>query len=179
LPGAQASNNSGHDLGALQFGLQNGRRTADDVTDIVLRMGRELADVAYTPAGEAVPLRHALRCGSAIYPATPPSLCSDSRVTAVLQGTDWIEPDLQPSIGDPLGALNNTADSGNDRILTRGSRSSPRNTRFRVKAAKIRPASRALATLRNHLWRQAERYAAQSLINRFGRAVALTARPKQ
>ncbi|HEY9402670.1 MAG TPA: DUF4331 family protein [Pyrinomonadaceae bacterium] len=117
LPGAQASNNSGHDLGALQFGLQNGRRTPDDVTDIVLRLGRELADVCYTPAGEALPGRRCLRCQSAAFPATPPSICSDARVTAVLQGTDFIEPDTAPSIGDPLGAINNTADSGNDRQL--------------------------------------------------------------
>lgn len=117
LPGAQASNNGGNDLGAFQFGLQNGRRTPDDVTDIVLRLGRELADVAYTPAGEAVANRHALRCVSVAFPATPPSPCSDSRVTAVLQGTDWIEPDTAASLGDPLGALNNTADSGNDRFL--------------------------------------------------------------
>ncbi len=117
LPGAQASNNGGNDLGAFQFGLQNGRRTPDDVTDIVLRLGRELADVCYTPAGEAIAGRRCLRCVSAAFPATPPSPCSDSRVTAVLQGTDFIEPDLATSIGDPLGALNNTADSGNDRLL--------------------------------------------------------------
>jgi len=117
LPGAQASNNGGNDLGALQFGLQNGRRTADDVTDIILRLGRELVDVCYTPAGEALPGRRCLRCGSAAFPATPPSACSDARVTAVLQGTDFIEPDTAPSIGDPLGALNNVADSGNDRML--------------------------------------------------------------
>jgi hypothetical protein len=81
------------------------------------RLGRELADVAYTPAGEAIPGRRALRCQSAAFPATPPSVCSDARVTAVLQGTDFIEPDTAPSIGDPLGAINNTADSGNDRML--------------------------------------------------------------
>jgi hypothetical protein len=117
LPGAQASNNSGNDLGLLQFGLQNGRRTADDVTDTVLRMGRELVDVCYTPAGEAIPGRRCLRCVSAVYPQAPPGVCSDSRVTAVLQGTDWIEPDLMPDLLDPLGAINNLANSGNDRQL--------------------------------------------------------------
>ena len=117
LPGAQASNNGGNDFGAFQFGMQNGRRTADDVTDLILRLGRELADVCYTPAGEAIPGRRCLRCQSAAFPATPPSPCSDARVTAVLQGTDWIEPDEATSNGDPLGALNNAADSGNDRQL--------------------------------------------------------------
>lgn len=120
LPGAQASNNSGNDLGLLQFGLQNGRRTADDVTDLYLRFNRELADVAYTPAGEVIPGRRALRCVSVAYPATPPGLCSDSRITAVLQGTDWIEPDAMPDLLDPLGAINNLANSGNDRILGTG-----------------------------------------------------------
>ena len=117
LPGAQASNNGGNDLGLLQYGLQNGRRTADDVTDIVLRLGRELADVAYTPAGESIPTRRALRCVSAAFPATPPGICSDSRVTAVLQGTDFIEPDINPDPLDPLGAINNLANGGNDRLL--------------------------------------------------------------
>jgi hypothetical protein len=117
LPGAQASNNGGNDLGLIQFGLQNGRRTADDVTDTVLRFARELTDVCYTPAGEAIPGRRCLRCVSAVFPQAPPGICSDSRVTAVLQGTDWIEPDAMPDLLDPLGALNNLANSGNDRQL--------------------------------------------------------------
>jgi hypothetical protein len=117
LPGAQASNNGGNDMGIFQFGLQNGRRTADDATDIVLRLGRELVDVCYTPAGENIPNRHCLRLVSARYPATPPGISSDSRVTAVLQGTDFIEPDAAVDALDPLGAINNLANSGNDRIL--------------------------------------------------------------
>ncbi|MGI9106819.1 MAG: DUF4331 family protein [Pyrinomonadaceae bacterium] len=126
LPGAAASGNGGNDLGALQFGLQNGRRTADDATDIILRLGRELADVSYTPAEELDPARHALRCRSAMFPATPPSTCSDARVSAVLQGTDFIEPDGLPntslaSISLPIfGAINDVATSGNDRFLNRG-----------------------------------------------------------
>ncbi len=117
LPGAQASNNGGNDLGLLQFGLQNGRRTADDVTDILLRFARELADVCYTPAGETAAGRRCLRGVSSAFPATPPGIISDSRVTAVLQGTDFIEPDINPDPLDPLGAINNTANSGNDRLL--------------------------------------------------------------
>jgi len=117
LPGAQASNNNGNDMGISQFGLQNGRRTADDATDIVLRLARELTDVCYTPAGENIPGRRCLRLVSARYPATPPGISSDSRITAVLQGTDFIEPDAAVDTLDPLGAINNLANSGNDRML--------------------------------------------------------------
>jgi hypothetical protein len=117
LPGAQASNNGGNDMGIGQFGLENGRRTADDVTDIVLRLARELADVCYTPAGESIPGRRCLRLVSARFPATPPGISSDSRITAVLQGTDFIEPDAAVDELDPLGAINNLANSGNDRML--------------------------------------------------------------
>lgn len=114
-PGAQvglpepAINNGDNILGALQLGLQNGRRPADDVTDILLRMARSLADVCYTPAGEVIPNRHCLRLISTAFPATPPGIASDSRITAVLQGTDFIEP-LVVEVQD-------ISRSGNDRGL--------------------------------------------------------------
>lgn len=117
-PGASATGNSGHDLGVLQFGLQNGRRTADDVTDIILRLGRELADVTNTEGQPGN--RRALRCVSAVFPPiTGP--CSDARITAVLQGTDFIEPDAALQLNAPASvpntALNDLANSGNDRLL--------------------------------------------------------------
>lgn len=114
-PGAQAGlpepaiNNGDNLLGLLQIGLQNGRRPADDVTDILLRMARSLVDVCYTPAGEQIPGRNCLRLISTAYPATPPGIASDSRVTAVLQGTDFIEP-LVLEVQD-------LSRSGNDRGL--------------------------------------------------------------
>lgn len=114
-PGAQAGlpapaiNNGDNILGALQLGLQNGRRPADDVTDIVLRLGRSLIDVCYTPAGEQIPNRHCLRLISAAYPATPPGIGSDNRVTAVLEGSDFIE--------QAVVEVQDLSRSGNDRGL--------------------------------------------------------------
>lgn len=46
-PGAAAANNNSPTLALHQWGLQNGRRPADDVTDIVLRITRETADVKF------------------------------------------------------------------------------------------------------------------------------------
>ncbi len=46
-PGAAAANNNSPTLALNQWGLQNGRRPADDVTDIVLRITRETADVKF------------------------------------------------------------------------------------------------------------------------------------
>lgn len=86
-----------NDLGIGQFGLINGRRYGDDVVDIALRVLRQLADVNF-PAALNVP-------GSG--PARPAALTfGDPRITAVLQGTDFIRPD------DTLGDLST---SGNDR----------------------------------------------------------------
>jgi Domain of unknown function (DUF4331) len=106
LPGAAASGgNSDPQLGLGAFGLQNGRRPADTVTDILLQLARQLADVNF-PAGLGVP-------GSG--PARPGALnfATDRRVLAVLQGTDWIKPDAQ--VGNVSG---NTAPfGGNDQPL--------------------------------------------------------------
>lgn len=46
-PGAAAANNNSPTLALSQWGLQNGRRPADDVTDIVIRITRETADVKF------------------------------------------------------------------------------------------------------------------------------------
>jgi len=86
-PYAQTGGNSSSYFGVLGIGMQNARRPADDVLDIYLRANRELADVAYTNPNPPPP-RHALVCSL----LTGGNTCQDSRVTAVLQGTDWIEP---------------------------------------------------------------------------------------
>ena len=77
------------DLAVGQFGLQNGRRPGDDVFDIAVRLIRQLADFNFPP-------------GSGIPGSGPPRAAaldvSDPRVTAVLQGTDFIRPDS--TLGD-------------------------------------------------------------------------------
>ncbi|MGQ0793523.1 MAG: DUF4331 family protein [Deltaproteobacteria bacterium] len=88
------------------FGLQNGRIPQFDVTDVLLRLARQLADVKF-PDGAGVPgsgplgTRAALNCSDL---ATFPQ-CTDRRVLAVLQGTDFIEAD------DRVADVSN---SGND-----------------------------------------------------------------
>src|SRR5271154_51562 len=88
LPGAAALGGNGDpQLGLGAYGLQNGRRPADTVTDILLQFARQLADVNF-PTSLGVP-------GSG--PARPGALnfATDRRVLAVLQGTDWIKSDAQ------------------------------------------------------------------------------------
>ncbi len=103
LPGAAAFGGNGDPQLALgAFGLQNGRRPADTVTDILLQLARQLADVNF-PTALGVP-------GSG--PARPAALnfATDRRVLAVLQGTDWIKPDAQ--VGNVSG--NAAPYGGND-----------------------------------------------------------------
>jgi hypothetical protein len=94
------------ELGIGGNGLQNGRRLGDDVTDIALRLLRQLADVRFPP-GSGVPGsgpgtgRNALDC--TVLPA-----CPDRRVLAVLQGTDFIKPD---------STLGDLSTSGNEKPL--------------------------------------------------------------
>jgi len=96
-----------NDLVILNNGLQNGRRLDDDVTDILLRTGRQLLDVQFpagVPGDGPLDGRRALDCSSL------PN-CPDRRVLAVLQGTDFIEPDADvPNVGN----------SGQDRPLLAG-----------------------------------------------------------
>jgi hypothetical protein len=88
LPGAAAAGgNSDPQLALGAFGLQNGRRPADTITDIVLQLARQLADVNF-PASLGVP-------GSGPARANALNFATDRRVLAVVQGTDWIKPDSQ------------------------------------------------------------------------------------
>lgn len=106
LPGAAAFGGNGDpQLGLGAFGLQNGRRPADTVTDILLQLARQLADVNF-PTALGVP-------GSG--PARPGALnfATDRRVLAVLQGTDWIKTDDQ--VGNVSG--NVAPYGGNDEPL--------------------------------------------------------------
>ncbi len=87
------------DLAIGAFGLTNGRRPGDDVIDIALRVLRQLADVNF-PASLKVPGSGPARAGALTL--------GDARVTAVLQGTDFIRPD---------SALGDLKSSGNDQPL--------------------------------------------------------------
>ena len=104
------------DVGVASNGLQNGRRFGDDVVDILLRLSRELADVKFPdgsglPGSNALGSRRALDCD---FVRTPPPAgvdrgpvpCPDRRVLAVIQGTDFIEPDA---------FVTDVSNSGNDR----------------------------------------------------------------
>jgi hypothetical protein len=80
-----------NDLVVAANGLQNGRRLDDDVTDILLRLARQLADVKF-PDGSLVPGSGPLGTRRALDCSALPN-CPDRRVLAVLQGTDFIEAD--------------------------------------------------------------------------------------
>ena len=106
-PGAAAGSNTDPVLGLLGYGVQNGRRPTDDVTDIYLRMARELTDVKFpdtlllpgivglVPGSGAQGTRRTLQCNelNVTLVAQPLLLqtCEDARIFNVLQGTDWIK----------------------------------------------------------------------------------------
>jgi hypothetical protein len=95
--------------GALNVGgngLQNGRRLGDDVTDIALRLLRQLADVRFPP-GSGLPGSGPAGSRAALDCTTLPA-CPDRRVLAVLQGTDFIKPD---------STLGDLSTSGNEKPL--------------------------------------------------------------
>lgn len=92
------------DLAIGQFGLQNGRRPGDNVTEILMRLARQLADIKF-PNGSGLPGSGALGVRKALDCTTLPA-CPDRRILVVLQGTQFIKPDSQ------LGDLTT---SGNDR----------------------------------------------------------------
>jgi len=94
------------DLAIGANGLQNGRRLGDDVTDILVRVARQLADVKF-PSGSGLPGSGALGSRNALDCSVLPA-CPDRRVLAVLQGTDFIEDDAQ---------ITDLSQSGNDRAL--------------------------------------------------------------
>ena len=109
--GAGAHGNDDPTLSAASWGIQNGRRPADDATDIILRVNRELDDVkfpnnllvlglgtggvaALIPGSGAQGSRHTLQCNQLQVTIVNPQIlqpCEDSRIFAVLQGTDFIE----------------------------------------------------------------------------------------
>jgi len=92
------------------LGLQDGRRPGDVVTDILLQLSRQLADVTF-PKGSGLPgasTDGTVRPGSLDCTSLP---CPDRRVLAVLDGTDFIRPDA----GIVALAL---GDSANDLVLS-------------------------------------------------------------
>jgi hypothetical protein len=94
LPGAAAAGgNSDPQLGLGVNGLQNGRRPADVVGDIVLQFVRQFCDLNF-PASTGVPGSGPARPGALNFP-------TDRRTLAVLDGTDFIRPDAQ--VGDVSG----------------------------------------------------------------------------
>jgi hypothetical protein len=87
------------DLAIGAFGVTNGRRPGDDVIDIELRLLRQLADVNF-PAATKVPGSGTARPGALTL--------GDPKVTAVLEGTDFIRPD---------STLSDVTVSGNDQAF--------------------------------------------------------------
>jgi hypothetical protein len=95
LPGAAATGgNSDPQLGLGVYGLQNGRRPADVVGDIMLQFVRQFCDLNF-PASTGVPGSGPARPGALNFP-------TDRRTLAVLDGTDFIRPDSQ--VGDVSGS---------------------------------------------------------------------------
>jgi hypothetical protein len=103
--GAGTLNDSSATLAIGKWGLQNGRRPADDVTDLYLRLNRELDDVKFpatlsiinitglVPGSGPQGTRHSLQCTQLALSPLPQILtpCEDARIFVVLQGTDFIE----------------------------------------------------------------------------------------
>lgn len=103
--GAATAGNSSATFSIGKWGIQNGRRPADDVTDIYLRLSRELDDVKFptsllivgitglVPGSGPQGSRKTLQCTQLAVDITPQILtpCEDARIFVVLQGTDWIE----------------------------------------------------------------------------------------
>jgi hypothetical protein len=88
LPGAAAAGgNADPQLGLGSSGLQNGRRPADSVIDILLQFARQLADVNF-PSSLGVPGSGPARPGALNFPA-------NRQIFVVLEGTLWIKPDSQ------------------------------------------------------------------------------------
>lgn len=85
-------------LAVGQFGYQNGRRPADAVLDITMRIARQLLDVDFAGSGRPGALQFPLNNLAA----------ADRRVFVVLQGTDFIKPDTE---------VPDVTFSGNDRPL--------------------------------------------------------------
>lgn len=122
--GAATAGNSSTTFAVGKWGIQNGRRPADDVTDLYLRLNRELDDVKFPPnllfvgITGVVPgsgpqgTRKTLQCTQLTVDLTPQILtpCEDARIFVVLQGTDWIET-------NPLDINNAANQVSNQRLL--------------------------------------------------------------
>ncbi len=103
--GAATLNDSSPTLAIGKWGLQNGRRPADDVTDLYLRLNRELDDVKFpsnlnlinitglVPGSGPQGSRHTLQCTELAISPVPQILtpCEDARIFVVLEGSDFIE----------------------------------------------------------------------------------------
>ncbi|MGB8510609.1 MAG: DUF4331 family protein [Pyrinomonadaceae bacterium] len=103
--GAGTLGDSSPTLAIGKWGIQNGRRPADDVTDLYLRLNRELDDVKFpsnlnlvnitglVPGSGPQGSRHSLQCTQLALSPLPQILtpCEDARIFVVLQGTDFIE----------------------------------------------------------------------------------------
>lgn len=130
-PGAGGTGTGDPLLSIGSWGLQNGRRPADDVTDIVLRLNRELDDVKFPdnllvlglgtggvagliPGAAPQGNRHTLQCTQLQVTILNPQIlqpCEDARIFAVLQGTDFIE-------SSPLDLENVANQVSNQRALS-------------------------------------------------------------
>ncbi len=130
-PGAGATGNGDPVLSIASWGIQNGRRPADDVTDIYLRLNRELDDVKFPdnlqvlgmgtggiagliPGAAPQGNRHSLQCTQLQVTIVNPQIlqpCEDARIFAVLQGTDFIE-------SNPLDVENVANQVSNQRALS-------------------------------------------------------------
>lgn len=131
--GAGGADNSDPILSIGKWGVQNGRRPADDVTDIYLRLARELTDVKFpdtlilpgiaglVPGSGPQGNRHTLQCTalnvnvlqnilSGNTTANILAPCEDARIFLVLQGTDFIE-------SNPLDVQNVANQVSNERLL--------------------------------------------------------------
>ncbi len=103
--GAGTLNDSSATFAVGKWGIQNGRRPADDVTDLYLRLSRELDDVKFPTTLAGAPVtsilpgsgpqgtRHTLQCEQLVLTPTMQLVtpCEDARIFVVLQGTDFIE----------------------------------------------------------------------------------------
>lgn len=88
------------DLAIGHFGITNGRRPGNDVTDLTFHLTRQLADFNFPPE-LSLPGSGPPRPGAWTFP-------EERRIFLVLQGTDFIEPDE---------AIPDVSSGGNDRML--------------------------------------------------------------
>lgn len=122
--GAATAGDSSATFAIGKWGIQNGRRPADDVTDLYLRLNRELDDVKFpdtlsiinitglVPGSGPQGSRRTLQCTQLAISGLPQIVtpCEDARIFLVLQGTDFIET-------NPLDVANAANQVSNQRLL--------------------------------------------------------------